>query len=116
MAWWPAVWCGSTERGGYGFIAPDHGGEDVFLHVTNLEIPESFVRSGLAVEFEIENSNRGPRRPVSGSPRMRQATRSLRHWPRHRCAADPPCEVLSRDEYHHEVTEALLAAIPGLTG
>ncbi|MGN5381393.1 cold-shock protein [Streptomyces lasalocidi] len=44
---------------GYGFIAPEQGGEDVFLHVNDLLIPESSVRSGLSVEFEIENGGRG---------------------------------------------------------
>jgi cold shock protein len=43
----------------YGFIAPDDAGEDIFLHVNDLLIPETFLRSGLAVEFEVEDGGRG---------------------------------------------------------
>ncbi|WP_143665283.1 cold-shock protein, partial [Streptomyces cacaoi] len=44
---------------GYGFIAPEHGGEDVFLHANDLLVPESLVHAGVAVEFEIEDGDRG---------------------------------------------------------
>lgn len=46
---------------GYGFIAPDDGGEDVFLHVNDMLMPESQVRRGIVVEFEIEDGERGPK-------------------------------------------------------
>lgn len=46
---------------GYGFVAPEGGGEDVFLHVNDLLIPEEYVRPGLVVEFDVENGERGPK-------------------------------------------------------
>ncbi|MNC92159.1 Cold shock protein CspA [compost metagenome] len=45
---------------GYGFIAPDDGGPDVFVHVSELE--RSGVNSlneGDKVSFEIEDDRRG---------------------------------------------------------
>lgn len=111
---------------GYGFIAPETGGEDVFLHVNDLLIPESFVRSGVAVEFEVEDGDRGlkassvrlahndggpggvPSRPsvVSSSARS-SAGIDL---------DDPMCDVLSEFEYTRECTELLLKAAPWMTG
>jgi len=46
---------------GYGFIAPESGGEDIFLHVNDLQIPEDYLCSGLAVEFDVEDGDRGLR-------------------------------------------------------
>jgi cold shock CspA family protein len=102
---------------GYGFIAPDHGGEDVFLHVNDIEIPESYLRSGLAVEFEIEDGDRGLKASGVRLAEDEDGNPITPPQPVRRAAADDSlCDVLGQDEYQHEVTEALLAAVPGLTG
>ncbi|OIJ85560.1 DNA-binding protein [Streptomyces sp. MUSC 14] len=131
---------------GYGFIAPEQGGEDVFLHVNDLLIPESSVRSGLSVEFEIENGGRGlkassvrfaqeqgtgPARPaesVTGTPEaaavfaapVSSVAPASSVAPGSSAAAgegqEPMCDVLGSAEYTREVTELLLTSVPDLTG
>ncbi|MFJ6572724.1 cold-shock protein [Streptomyces sp. NPDC091292] len=107
---------------GYGFIAPDHGGEDVFLHVNDLQIPEHQLRSGLAVEFEIEEGDRGLKASA-----VRLAEGADHRPPAHSGAVlsgasrqadgdDSLCDVLTSAEYLHEVTEVMLSSAPTLTG
>jgi CspA family cold shock protein len=46
---------------GYGFITPDDGGEDLFVHHTNI-VAEGFrsLEEGQAVEYEVGEGRRGP--------------------------------------------------------
>ncbi len=102
---------------GYGFIAPEHGGEDVFLHVNDMLIPESFVRSGLAVEFEIEEGDRGPK---ASSVRLAKGPDGTPLTPPEAVARqaerrDSLGDVLSAEEYTRDVTEILLKAQPSLS-
>ena len=46
---------------GFGFIAPDEGGDDIFVHrnnVENLDYNEG-LEDGEAVEFEVEETPKG---------------------------------------------------------
>lgn len=57
MATGTVKWFNSTK--GYGFIAPDDGGKDVFVHISAVE--RAGLRTldeGQKVQYEIE-SNRG---------------------------------------------------------
>ncbi|MFI0235427.1 cold-shock protein [Streptomyces sp. NPDC016845] len=98
---------------GYGFIAPDDGGEDVFLHVNDLLIPESYLRTGLKVEFDIEEGDRGPK---ASSVQLAEGTPAPTAGRAAVDGDDVLCDVLRVDEFTNEVTELLLRVAPSLTG
>ncbi|AZM64897.1 MULTISPECIES: cold-shock protein [unclassified Streptomyces] len=114
---------------GYGFIAPEHGGEDVFLHANDLLVPESSLRSGTWVKFEVEQGDRGPKAshvelaegpatamapPHVGRPAMTPPLQAPASG--FQSGEEPTCDVLSVPEYTTEVTELMLSAVPSLTG
>ncbi|MER5884149.1 cold shock domain-containing protein [Streptomyces sp. NPDC001941] len=104
-----------TARG-YGFIAPNTGGEDVFLHVNDLSFGEERVHPGVMLEFEIVEGDRGPKAAfvrLSADNPPQAATHAVA---RHVDPQDGDCDVLSRDEYQREVTELLLRTVPTLSG
>ncbi|MER5642205.1 cold shock domain-containing protein [Kitasatospora sp. NPDC002227] len=98
---------------GYGFIAPNHGGEDVFLHVNDLLIPESSLRTGLAVVFEVEEGDRGPK---ASAVQLAPASAGAAGRSGRTLDDVSLCDVLGADEYLGETTDALLEAAPTLTG
>lgn len=108
---------------GYGFIAPDDGQEDVFLHVNDLSIPESYVRTGLAVEFDVEMGDRGPKassvRLAAGAEPRPVSVGRFSDAPLQTRAVDGEeqmCDLLRAEEFTAEFTERLLHAAPSLTG
>jgi CspA family cold shock protein len=49
-----------NESKGYGFIAPDGGGNDAFVHVTAVErAGMRTLRENQRVSYELEQDNRG---------------------------------------------------------
>ncbi len=46
---------------GYGFIVNPDGGEDIFVHYSNIQVEQEFksLRQGSEVEFDIDNTGKG---------------------------------------------------------
>ncbi|MDT3399776.1 cold shock domain-containing protein [Streptomyces sp. B1866] len=121
------------EFRGYGFIAPDNGSEDVFVHANDLLDDKYLFRPGLRVSFEVEDGERGlkasevrlvgpggsagpgPAGPGGTAP-VRQAAVAASGTPGEEDAEDGVCDLLSASEFQHELTEALLLVTPALTG
>ncbi len=80
---------------GYGFMADDAGGADVFVHVNDVDVDVSALRSGALVEFAVVEGDRGFR------------------------AVD--VTVIEEEDqvmtaaYRTELTEAFIVAVPELT-
>lgn len=97
------------EIRGYGFVTPDTGGEDVFVHVNDLDVDKRLIAPGAVVEFTVEEGERGPKasnvRVVRGAP------------------GAPGGSVVPKDadylgfslEFREALTEALLVSVPTLT-
>lgn len=50
-----------NDQKGFGFIAPDDGGSDLFVHHTNI-ISDGFrtLKENQAVEYEVGEGRKGP--------------------------------------------------------
>jgi CspA family cold shock protein len=46
-----------NETKGFGFITPDQGGKEVFVHVSGLQ---DEIREGDSVTYEVEDGKKGP--------------------------------------------------------
>lgn len=108
------------EERGYGFIEPDSGGEDVFIHASGLEEElKSELQAGRRVRFDAVNGHRGrkafevrlleptdedvglPAGVTNGESGVGSATQG---------------PDLSRDELRHLLTEEFLERVPDLNG
>ncbi|WP_189669662.1 cold-shock protein [Promicromonospora soli] len=118
------------EVRGYGFVAPDTGGDDVFIHVNDLEFDKRNLAVGAVVDFVVEDGDRGLKASsvtlVSPAPVPAMASAAVGSVAPASPAAPtflPPLpdagprsdDAPSERELAVEVTEVLLAAVPTLT-
>ncbi|QUH01508.1 cold shock domain-containing protein [Saccharopolyspora erythraea] len=105
------------EVRGYGFVAPDQGGEDVFVHANDIRADKHLFRPGLRVAFEVEDGERGLKASdvhIVEQPGAADAPQPTGARTDHDDEA--LCDVLSAARFRTELTEALLEAVPTLTG
>ncbi|MFI9007858.1 cold-shock protein [Actinosynnema sp. NPDC053489] len=103
---------------GYGFVSPEEGGEDVFIHVNDIDFDKRLMAPGALVEFLVEMGDRGPK--ASRVSLVREASSRSGSSPTYHSGDDVNgndmfCEVVSTRRFLQEVTETLLAAAPGMT-
>ena len=45
---------------GFGFITPENGGSELFIHISNIQGDAKSLREGQKVEFEVGQGRKGP--------------------------------------------------------
>lgn len=97
---------------GYGFISPDSGGDDLFVHTNDLHFEKSVARPGTVVRFRSESSDRGAKAVdvelLEGRP--------ARAYAPGKSKPSGECDTLDEQDYLTEVTEILIESAPSMTG
>jgi cold shock protein len=101
---------------GYGFIAADDGGDDIFLHASVFDGDTSGLLPGVLVAFQVVAGDRGRKAigvRLSGEGQPPALAPALPLMPVD--DDEQTCEVLPESEFRTAVTELLLTTVPELT-
>lgn len=132
------------ESRGYGFVAAEDGGDDIFLHVSVFNGYPDMLVPGTLVEYQVMAGERGrkaydarladedyeknpapkpPVKPAPVKPIVAQTVPAQAVPSQARPAGtvqtgdeEQMCDVLSEAEFRQELTELLMTAVPELTG
>lgn len=115
------------EAKGYGFIAPNTGGEDVFVHANEVADRGLRIGAGTQVEFRILEGDRGLKaydvrvldeeQPPAAAARDLSPRHDAEQVPGDQLAADDDLfEVFGEREFVQQITELLLTTAPQLPG